>query len=98
MKGDEIREQTCKECYLFNTEYCFPDGLVPFDATTCKTYHTKESFESLINSNKLAYDTFASDMLDKMNNYNYKAVPVTFYGTRSFINWLKKNYDNIGVL
>lgn len=44
----ELHYQTCKECYLYNKEYCKPDGLVLFDATTCKNYHTEESFKSFL--------------------------------------------------
>jgi hypothetical protein len=46
MNASEIYEKTCCKCYLFKTEYCVPDGLANWDATTCKNFHTKESFES----------------------------------------------------
>lgn len=46
---EEILEKTCKDkCYLYNKKYCRLDGLVLFDATTCKNYHTEESFKSFI--------------------------------------------------
>ena len=42
---EELLDKVCNDkCYLYNTEYCKPDGLVLFDATTCKSFHTEESF------------------------------------------------------
>jgi len=45
---EELLEKICKgKCYLYNKEYCKPDGLVLDDVTTCKNFHTKESFIGL---------------------------------------------------
>lgn len=40
ISAEELLFQTCNnKCYLYKTEHCKTDGLVPFDATTCKNYH-----------------------------------------------------------
>lgn len=45
---EDLLGKVCKDkCYLYNKEYCKPDGLTLFDVTTCKNFHTEESFSAL---------------------------------------------------
>jgi CMP-N-acetylneuraminic acid synthetase len=45
---DDLTRKVCKgKCYLYNTEHCRPDELALDDATTCKSYHTEESFNAM---------------------------------------------------
>lgn len=46
---EDLTNKVCKgKCYLYNTEHCKPDGLALDDVTTCKSYHTEESFNTMI--------------------------------------------------
>jgi hypothetical protein len=45
---EELLDRVCKgKCYLYKTEHCKPDGLALHDATTCKSFHTEESFNTM---------------------------------------------------
>jgi hypothetical protein len=45
---EDLTKKVCKDkCYLYNTEYCKPDGLALYDTTTCKSFHTEESFKAM---------------------------------------------------
>ena len=45
---DKLTKRICEgRCYLYNTEYCNPDDLALHDATTCKKFHTEESFKAI---------------------------------------------------
>lgn len=48
VRKEELLDKVCKgKCYLYNTEHCKPDGLALSDVTTCKSFHTEESFNAL---------------------------------------------------
>lgn len=45
---EALTDIICKgKCYLYNTKYCKPDDLALYDATTCKSFHTEESFKAM---------------------------------------------------